>query len=159
MNIRSAAKAVILRDEQVLLVQCESNGTTYYDLPGGGQNAMETMEEAVVRECLEETGYAVRVIRCLALLEEILVDEALAVRYPNYVHRIFHVFLCEIDGGVPRAKPSEADFDQVGLRWVPLAHIASLPLRPAAIRRNLATMLRLDGVSYLGATRVSGLGI
>ena len=39
------------------------NGAIYYDLPGGGQNQYETLEEAVKRECLEESGYTVVVDR------------------------------------------------------------------------------------------------
>ena len=40
------------------------------------------MEEAVIRECPEETGYQVGVPRFLALLEEIVTNEAfISVQY------------------------------------------------------------------------------
>ena len=60
MSIRSAAKAVILHNNNILLNQCHSAALgDYYTLPGGGQHQYETMEQAAVRECLEETGYTV----------------------------------------------------------------------------------------------------
>ena len=73
MSIRTASKAVILRDGQLLLQRCRArhNGE-FYEPPGGGQRQYETMEQAVVWECLEETVYTVIVERLLALHEEIM---------------------------------------------------------------------------------------
>ena len=38
----------------------------YYETPGGGVDEGETPEQAVVRECYEETGYRVEVVEFLA---------------------------------------------------------------------------------------------
>ena len=57
MAIRNAAKAIILHNDKILVNRCiTENNEVYYDLPGGGQNQFETMEDAVIREVLEETG-------------------------------------------------------------------------------------------------------
>jgi len=58
-----------------------SGGETYYDFPGGGQNQYETLEEAVRRECLEETGYTVVVDRLAGIFEEICTDERFRAEY------------------------------------------------------------------------------
>ena len=68
MGIRNAAKAVIIDNGKILVNKnmnslgdmCYGlpNGAVYYDLPGGGQNKYETLEEAVIRECLEDSGYS-----------------------------------------------------------------------------------------------------
>ena len=51
MGIRSTAKAIILKDGKILLHRCfNSYHGEYFSLPGGGQNAYETLYEAVVRE-------------------------------------------------------------------------------------------------------------
>lgn len=72
MSIRSTAKAIILNKNRVLLNKCvDDNNGEYYSLPGGGQNNYETLEEAIARECLEETGYNVKAIKFIALCEEI----------------------------------------------------------------------------------------
>ena len=57
MAIRCAAKALIVKDGRLLLNRCRrSDGGVYYDLPGGGQNLFESMEDAVIREVREEAG-------------------------------------------------------------------------------------------------------
>ena len=48
MSIRSAAKAIIIKDDQILLNRCRhKDGSIYYDLPGGGQHKYESLEAAV----------------------------------------------------------------------------------------------------------------
>ncbi len=93
--IRNSAKALLLStDGRVLLNRCvTSSGEEYFDLPGGGQHVYETMEEAVVREVLEETGLAVEPVRFAALCEEIFTDPDMRRRYPEYCHRTLHIFL------------------------------------------------------------------
>ena len=72
MAIRCASKAIIINNGAVLLNKCKNEeGHIYYDLPGGGQNVYESLEEALVREVKEETGYDVRVDKFVALAEEI----------------------------------------------------------------------------------------
>ena len=77
MGIRNDAKAIILDGNRILLNKCHAPQMgDYFSLPGGGQNQYETMEEAVVRECLEETGYTVVPEAFVALYEEIYTCEA-----------------------------------------------------------------------------------
>ena len=62
MSIRCASKAIILENDSVLLNRCKRvDGTIYYDLPGGGQKIYENLEQALIREVKEETGYDVKV--------------------------------------------------------------------------------------------------
>lgn len=78
MAIRNAAKAIIIENGKVLLNKCIGKcNEIYYDLPGGGQNQFEEMEDAVKRECLEESGYRIEIIRFAALAEEIYDDSEL----------------------------------------------------------------------------------
>ena len=72
MAIRNTAKAIIIKDGCVLLNKCaHRNGTPYYDLPGGGQHPYEPLEEGVLREVREETGYEARILRFCGLAEDI----------------------------------------------------------------------------------------
>lgn len=64
MPIRCESKAMIIHHGRVLLNCCQhENGDGYYNLPGGGQNVYESMEQALIREVKEETGYTVRLMR------------------------------------------------------------------------------------------------
>lgn len=85
MSIRSTAKAIIANDGKILLNRCyDRYHGEYFSLPGGGQNAYETLYEAVVRECLEETGYTVTPIDFAALFEEICDNPDIREKPPEY---------------------------------------------------------------------------
>ncbi len=72
MAIRNASKA-LLYENGIILLNCHKteNDRVYYDLPGGGQHQYETMEEAVIREVLEETGYTVEISQSHNVWKEI----------------------------------------------------------------------------------------
>jgi 8-oxo-dGTP diphosphatase len=133
MSIRSVAKALIVHEEKILLNQCkgEKNGI-YYSLPGGGQNQYETLEEAIIRECREETGYEVIPVRFAALFEEIYGDEELRINWPDYSHRIYHIFLCKL-ASEERANPTEMDLSQTASEWVELPSLAEKKILPEAL--------------------------
>ncbi|WP_250846909.1 (deoxy)nucleoside triphosphate pyrophosphohydrolase [Aquisphaera insulae] len=86
-------------------VQRRPEGTVYagyWEFPGGKCEPGETPEQAVARECLEETGLAVAVSRLRHVIEH---------RYPHGLVRL-HVFDCEpVD---PRAEPAQTH----EFRWV-----------------------------------------
>lgn len=92
---RTAARGVILRDGQLLLVHTDAGD---YKFPGGGIEPGETLEAALIREVLEETGYQVTsVIRPWAVAHE---------RRQGITADILemhsHYFLCQIgEGTVP----------------------------------------------------------
>lgn len=70
--MRTTVKAIILnRRGKVLLLRDRNN---YYDLPGGGVEQGETLEEACIRELREETPY-----------EHFEIIEKLPNQYPYYV--------------------------------------------------------------------------
>ena len=84
MSIRNAAKAIILHQNKILLDKCHApDAGDYFTLPGGGQNQYETMEEAIVRECLEETGFTVIPEAFVALYEEIHTHASVRQKYPD----------------------------------------------------------------------------
>jgi ADP-ribose pyrophosphatase len=64
-NFRIGVSAVIFQDGKVLLALRRDIG--WWNLPGGGMEIGETVEEAVVREVLEETGLVVVVERLLGV--------------------------------------------------------------------------------------------
>lgn len=155
MSIRCASKAVIVKEGCVLLNRCRHmNGSIYYDLPGGGQHTGETMEEALVREVREETGYEVRAARFAGLAEEIYTDPLICQRYPEYVHRLLHIFIAQIVGE-HRTAPSEKDLCMEESVWVPLENAEKLIINPEGIASTLRNILEDNETTiYLGSRRI-----
>ena len=149
MSIRSTVKAIIVKNGKILLNKCygESFGD-YFSLPGGGQHQHETLEEAVVRECLEETGYAVAPVRLAAVCETI---------NPEHTHhRVYHIFICEILDN-EKITPTGKDGTQVevGSEWVNINTINAINvtrLFPVAVRDNIQAVINGTAPVYLGGS-------
>ena len=154
MAIRNAAKAIILHQGNVLVNQCEnSEYKVFYDLPGGGQHQFESMEDAVIREVLEETGYSVKIERFLGVVEEIYDDPAIREKYYEYSHRILHIFLVSLTEGIKRCA-AEPDFQQKASLWLPLEEADSVIFHPTNLSGHLRELIESDAPRYLGCVRV-----
>lgn len=79
------AGAIILDNDQIALIERFREGNHYFVFPGGSTKQDESLEEAAVREVLEETGLVVKVDRLVAIVHY----EAMEQYY----------FLVEIQGG------------------------------------------------------------
>jgi 8-oxo-dGTP diphosphatase len=55
IGMRPRVCAAIIRNAQILMVRHEHDGRNYWTLPGGGVEPGEPLEEAVLREVVEET--------------------------------------------------------------------------------------------------------
>ncbi|HEY6074380.1 MAG TPA: NUDIX domain-containing protein [Anaerolineales bacterium] len=64
--MRIRAVAILIENDQIALMERHRLGKHYFTFPGGGVDAGETPEQAVVREMAEETGLRVVVRRKLA---------------------------------------------------------------------------------------------
>ncbi len=164
MGIRDACKAVIIDNGRALLNKnintmgdmCYGlpNGAHYYDLPGGGQNQYETLEEAVMRECLEETGHTIKVIKLCAVFEEISNHKLFRAEYEPYAHKVHFVFMCR-PVNVPVKHITEPDLDMSGSEWVLLNDIKNIPLYPQILKNNFDRIIYAEHMLYLGLERVS----
>ena len=151
MAIRCASKAIIIENGCILLNRCKGeDGDTYYDLPGGGQKQYESMEQTVVREVKEETGYEVFVERFVALAEEINLSEEYRKLYPEYTHRVLHIFKAKLNGE-KRDLPTEKDFGMEESIWMPLDALDdSVKTRPGCLKKIVRHMAEENFPVYLG---------
>ena len=102
---------------------------------------------------MEETGYTLGEIRFAALAEEIFTDPHLRARYPEYTHRMMHIFLSE-PGDEPPLAPTEKDLGMVESLWLPLEEAARLMRNSdvqgiLVIRQNFDQELARGGVGGL----------
>lgn len=153
MSIRNAAKAILFHENKILLTKCvNSKGDIFYTLPGGRQNQYETMEEAVIRECFEETGYNVLVDRFVALHEEIVTDEAYRVLKPDLTHKIFHVFLCHLANPI-RKQPTEVDENQIDFQWFDIEGLKDITLYPQVIQGMIDSIVKEEKILFLDSIK------
>lgn len=127
-STRTGGYAVIVRDDAVLLTwlngekKPERAGWT---LPGGGIDFDEQVEDGVVREVLEETGYQVRLTGFLRSHSYTWDDEPDG-RPAKFV-RLF--FAAEVTGGELGTLEVGGSTDRAA--WVPLADVETLKRLPA----------------------------
>lgn len=112
--------AIIFRGAQVLLVRRgREPALGKWSLPGGLVELGESMERAVRREVLEETGLEVQVGGLLVALDRIIFDERHKIQY----HYVLLDFLCHYTCGEPAAGS-----DVTACGFVPLVDLSSYPL-------------------------------
>ncbi|MDR1838959.1 MAG: NUDIX domain-containing protein [Treponema sp.] len=154
MGIRSTAKAIIMKNGKILLNKCidKKNGN-YYSLPGGGQHQYETLHEALIRECLEETGYTIIPIKFVALCEEICMDEKFRKKYPYYAHKMYHIFICELTNEEIKI-PIEKDSSQVSSEWIEINTIESIKILPKLLSENIRNIIDDTTPLFLGSEHI-----
>lgn len=118
-------RGVVFRNDAILLVR--EDGA--WSLPGGWVDVGETPSEAVVREVLEEAGYATRAVKLLALLDRDRHD------YEPHAWHIWKVLvLCELVSEKQRKLGSETDD----------ARFFSLDALPEPLRSGAATHAMIE---------------
>ena len=68
--MRKGARALIIKDDNILLIHRIKNGEEYYVLPGGAIESDETPEDVAIRECKEETNLNCKINKKLWDIEE-----------------------------------------------------------------------------------------
>ncbi len=154
MSIRSTAKAIIVNDGKILLNRCyDRYHGEYFSLPGGGQKDHETLYEAVIRECLEETGYTVIPVSFIALFEEICDNPNFKEKYPEYAHKMYHIFKCTVSGTAVKT-PTETDTMQLSTEWVELSALKNINLYPQALGTNMDKIINSECPLFLGSEHI-----
>jgi 8-oxo-dGTP diphosphatase len=131
--IRNSAKAVIIRDDYVLLTKNKDDSGYFYLFPGGGQEAGESLVEAVYRECIEEIDQSVVVADLLHIREYIGKNHEFA-EWDHEIHQIEFYFHCQLlDGEITIINGANPDSMQVGVEWVKLSDLENYRLYPKAL--------------------------
>lgn len=129
-----------------LLVVHKGRGpyTGRYDLPGGRLEANESLLDGLVREFMEETGFAVAVERNLGTFD-------FFVRYQEddytHMHHLAALYEVELAGEqAPAAISAFAEQDSRGIEWVDIAEITLDSASPVAVLA--AEWLRGKGLTF-----------
>ncbi|MFC4598201.1 NUDIX domain-containing protein [Cohnella hongkongensis] len=149
--IRNSAKAVIIRNDRLLLTKNKDDEGFFYLFPGGGQEKGEELKDAVVRECIEEIGQEVEVEELLFVREYIGRNHQFAERDGD-IHQVEFYFRCRLaspeveigNGGSP-------DEHQVGAEWIPLDRLDDIRMYPSALGGKIRQ--GIFSPCYVGDTR------
>lgn len=147
--IRSTSKAILIHNNKILFNQCLIHGKIYFDLPGGGQNQYETMENTLIREVLEETGYLVRITGLAAVGEQIVTDPVIREHYPDYAHRLFHLFFAELTDKPPKP-PASRDLWQQENIWIDPSDLSPDTILPTVFSKRFPEILASPHPVYCG---------
>lgn len=127
MNPRNRGSAVLIDEDNVVVIKRNRDGKEYYVFPGGGIEEGESPEQATIREAFEELGVHIDIIEHLGLVE---------------FNGMQHYFLAKIVGGVFGTGNGEeyVESRNRGLyepMWIPISNLESLDIRPKEIAKIL----------------------
>ncbi len=128
-SIRTAARALIVRDERVLLTRCLREAQEFYLLPGGGQRPGESLRQTVARECREEIGTDVEV-GALRFVRDYIPPEEGFSYLSEAPHQVEHIFECRVSADYRPSEGVEPDSSQVGVEWLPLEAMTRIRVYP-----------------------------
>ena len=119
-NIRIAVRALIKRGTKVLVQRkVYEDGTERFVLPGGGPQSNETLEQGLVRECLEEIGTEVQIKKLLHIADFFKQRDT---EPPSTRHQLEVIFLCEVADTYQAGNGPHPDKHQVDVIWLENAH-------------------------------------
>jgi 8-oxo-dGTP diphosphatase len=125
-NPRVAVGAVVFKEGRVLLVRRgQPPAEDIWAIPGGSVEIGETLQEAVEREILEETGIQIRALKPIYTFDVIDRDAAGKVR--------FHYVIVDLAADYIRGEPVPGD-DALDARWVSAGEISGLEVSTATLK-------------------------
>ena len=132
--------AVLFSGNKVLLtLRLNEPSRGRWSLPGGVVELGETVEDALTRELLEETGIQARPEKLLTVFDSIVKGDEGRVRY----HYVLSEYLCTLLGGELCAS---SDVGQAW--WVPIEELDSLEMNPGT-RRFIKRVAEEEGIAAL----------
>ena len=145
---RVRVAALICTEGRVVCVRHRAGSSVYHLLPGGGVGYRETIEDALVREVQEETGFEVAVGRPL------LISDTIDPEGSRHVVNL--TFEATITGGAITTRPADPRVAAVDL--IHPDQLGALDLRPPIASAILDVLASPDAFQtrYLGSLFTTG---
>lgn len=135
VHIRNSAKAIIIREDKVLLTKNQDEDGYFYLFPGGGQEHGETIHQALIRECIEEIGQQIEIGQLLHIREYIGKNHEYSAVDIN-IHQVEYYFTCKVITE-NHQKPTNPDSLQVGIEWLPINDLLQYRVYPKQLREYI----------------------
>lgn len=150
-TVKTAAKAVIIENGRILLLQKRGDDGTFHVLPGGKQQFGETLTTALQRECREELDINVSVGKLVFIREYIGRKHEFAKKHHN-LHKVEFFFICSREPGPEPGWGIIPDETQEGFIWLPLESLNTISFYPKELVKWLHDLHydEHDHCRYLG---------
>ena len=120
-----AVGAVVFKDERILLVRRgQAPSEDLWAIPGGSVEIGETLQQAVEREILEETGIEIHAHQPIYTFDVIDRDEKGRIR--------FHYVIVDLAADYVSGEPAAGD-DAVEARWVSADEVNGMAVSPPTL--------------------------
>lgn len=123
------SRAIILKENKILLIHRFKNGSEYFVIPGGHIKKTESEKEALIREIKEETNLDIKINKYLWTLKN---------NFSNLEHVFFLVteFLGDIKLKGPELEKN-CEENKYILEWHDIKNITKLNLIPKSIKKKI----------------------
>lgn len=133
-------RAIILKNNQLLTIKRVKTNITYFVFPGGGVEPGEELEEAMERECKEELGVNIEILKKFA-----------SERFDKgEIKQLEHFYICEIvsgELGTGDGPEYDDNSDYEGTHeneWLNISDLGNYDLRPTEVVVKLLNYLKND---------------
>ena len=125
MSIRVGAKALIVENGRILLIEYNDASGLHYNLPGGGTDAGESVREGLGREIREETCAAAEVGDLLFVHEY---EPERNQHWGGSQQKVYFIFACTLK--TRPHMPDTPDPYQTDVIWLELDRLGKVELLP-----------------------------
>lgn len=146
---RYSIKAIIIRDNKILVESCDYGRGRFCKLPGGGHQWGETMSEALIRECKEELNLDVIPIR-LILARDYIAKNHFQTIDTDCFHQAELMFECSVKDFSSLACGVEPDGKNQQIKWIAIDELADSDFYPKAIIPYLKDIKKIKETIVLG---------
>lgn len=130
--MRTAVRAIIIKNDNLLVMNRNKFGTVYDTLPGGNIEVGETPEQALYREVQEET------------MVEFANPRLVFIEHAGQLYGDQYIFLCNYLRGEPQLHPQseEISINELGKNlykpmWLPFSKLATAPFLSDKLQQRL----------------------
>lgn len=114
-EIRIAVRALVVQGDRVLLQhKVYENGEERFTLPGGAAEPGEPLEQALIRECLEEIGTEITIREMVCVADLFKRKKQLINTFQQQVEMLFR---CEVPTDYTPRNGDKPDKHQVAVIW------------------------------------------
>lgn len=148
--VRVSAKAIIIENGKILLIKHSNECDEWFGLPGGGQENGETLEDALIRECLEEINAKI-IVKDVLFVRDYIAKNHEFSDTEDGTHQIEIMFECLFSENQTPCMGSNPDSTQKDVLWIEIKELSNNRLYPKELvpflRKNLKNKIYLGDVN------------